>query len=70
MTIYKRYKNADYDRIATTESSNDYEVLARKRLIRHTIAVILMALVITFYVILVVFGLLVIGFLIWLTWAI
>ena len=51
MTIYKRYKNADYNRIATTELSNDYKVVARKRLIRHTIAVILMAYVITFYVI-------------------
>jgi hypothetical protein len=51
MTIYKRYKNADYDRIAITESSDDYEVLARKRLIRHTIAVILLASYITLCVI-------------------
>ena len=49
MTIYKRYKNADYDRIATTASSNDYEVVARKRLIRLTISVFLMSLVMKFY---------------------
>ena len=60
MTIYKRYKNADYDRIATTESSNDYKVVARKRLIRHTIAVILMASYITLCVI----GAVILGFLI------
>ena len=60
MTIYKRYKNADYDRIVITESSDDYEVVARKRLIRHTIAVILMASYITLCVI----GAVILGFLI------
>ena len=64
MTIYKRYKNADYDRIATTESSNDYEVVARKRLIRHTIAVILMASYITLCVI----GAVILGFIIFIFW--
>ena len=64
MTIYKRYKNADYDRIAITESSDDYEVVARKRLIRHTIAVILMASYITLCVI----GAVIAGFLIIIFW--